>query len=87
MTAPAQHLATTWKVLDLIDRLVATGLYGPTREAVAEELLRDALLDLFPAPPGTARTRPAGFKGGGEGGAEAIGVPMPEQPEQVDADA
>jgi hypothetical protein len=34
------HLSTTTQVLDALDALVRTGLFGKTRTEVAEELLR-----------------------------------------------
>ncbi len=56
-------LTTTWQVIDQLDRLVRTGLYGATREAAAEELIRGRLRAIFPPatiPPPAAELPPLG---------------------------
>lgn len=45
---PAQvRLATTPQVCELLDQLVATGLFGKTRAEVAEQLMRDKLREVI----------------------------------------
>lgn len=43
-------IVTTWKVYQLLESLVVTGMYGTSVEAAAEELLREKLREMLPPP-------------------------------------